>query len=510
MKITFSETAQKALELIEETSENLFLTGKAGTGKSTLLDYFRENTEKKVAILAPTGVAAVNVHGETIHSFFGLKPNFELEEAKRSGKKPKNPGLYKRLQTIVIDEISMVRADLLDAIDIFLQNARENPEPFGGVQMVFIGDLYQLPPVVTRDDKTSFSLKYNSPFFFAAGVFETGNFHMNFIELDEVYRQSDNDFINILNAVRNKTVTSEHLSKLNKQVDKFFEPEDDDFIYLVTTNYEAKQINEAKLKELEGKELYFEANVSGKVKKNLFPADDDLYLKVGAQIMFLNNDSTRRWVNGTIGKIIEFDEISESLTVELTDGNIVDVEPHNWDISKYVLDGTRLKRETIGTFIQYPLRLAWAITIHKSQGKTFDKVIIDLGRGSFAHGQTYVALSRCRTLEGIVFRKPILKSHVIMDSNVRRFLTDYQCALSEKELSLESKIEFLISAMDKEKPLKLSYLKANDERKNYHVQPLLVDEMEFKGVKFLGMRAQCLEKNTEITFCVKRILEILG
>ncbi len=493
---------------MEETSKNLFLTGKAGTGKSTLLDHFRENTGKRVAILAPTGVAAVNIEGETIHSFFGLKPNFELEEAKRSSKKPKNPRLYERLEAILIDEISMVRADLLDAIDIFLRNVRKSDISFGGVQMIFIGDLYQLPPVVTGEDRKAFMLRYQTPFFFGSVVFEKGDFDMEFIELDKIYRQSDQEFIRVLNAIRTNAIEDTDVEILNKQVDETFEPKNEDFVYLMTTNKEAKAINETKLAELTLPESLFEAEIFGEVKPNLFPADTDLLVKIGAQVMFLNNDATRRWVNGTIGKITDINEDENILKVETTDGNTVEVSQHTWEISKYVLNEGKFEREIIGSFFQFPIRLSWAITIHKSQGKTFDNVIIDMGRGSFAHGQTYVALSRCRTLEGIIFRKPMKKSHVIMDYRVRRFLTDYQYVLAEKALPFEEKIAFLEQSAKEQRKVKMIYLKGKDERSEREILPICVEEMEFKGVPFIGLKARCLMRGSERVFNVKRILEV--
>jgi len=428
----FSPPARRALEIMNETSKNLFLTGKAGTGKSTLLDFFRQNSTKKCAILAPTGVAALNVDGETIHAFFGLKPGFELDEVSKKTPRPRNPRLFQRLETIVIDEISMVRADILDAVDIFLQKVRENPEPFGGVQMVFIGDLYQLPPVVTRDERDSFGLRYRTPFFFGADVFSRGDFEMLFVELEKIYRQNDRDFIEILNAVRNNSIAPTHIKKLNRRVDSGFS-DDENYIHLTTTNADARAINSAKLDAIDEPEHRFFATVDGKVEKNQFPTDEEVFLKVGSQVMFVVNDSDRRWVNGTIGRVCEIDDNFGEISVELSDGKIVSVDAHTWEISKYVLRDGRLEREIIGSFRQIPVKLAWAITIHKSQGKTFDRVIVDLGRGSFAHGQTYVALSRCRTLEGMILKKPVRPSDIRMDFAVQKFVTEWQCRLAECE-----------------------------------------------------------------------------
>jgi len=421
-KITLSEEAKTALRLMEKTSQNVFLTGKAGTGKSTLLEIFRHYSKKRCAVIAPTGVAAINVHGETIHAFFGLKPGFELEEAMQKNVNKQKASLFRRLETIIIDEISMVRADILEAINIRLQKARQNPAPFGGVQMVFIGDLYQLPPVVTRDEKEVFAERYDTPFFFAAEIFNRPDFKLEQIELKHIYRQTNSDFINLLNAIRDKTATHQHLRQINTRVERG-QVDDSDCLYLMTTNRDAQTINNAKLAEIEEDIFEHQADFDGAIENYQFPTEDILELKIGAQIMFVNNDSERRWVNGTLGIITAIDEFEEMLTVKTFAGKEVEVTPHTWEISKYILQNKELKREKIGSFTQLPVKLAWAMTIHKSQGKTFSKVIIDLGRGSFAHGQTYVALSRCRSLEGIVLRKPVRQSDIILDTKVVEFFT---------------------------------------------------------------------------------------
>lgn len=407
---------------MEKTEKNLFLTGKAGTGKSTLLEYFKNGTSKKCAVLAPTGVAALNVQGETIHSFFLLKPGFELDEARE--KKTKKPKFYQRLEMIIIDEISMVRADLLDAIDIFLRKARNDARPFGGVQMVFIGDLYQLPPVLTRADREKFASEYDTAFFFGSQVMQQGNFDLEVVELEEIYRQEDEEFIEVLNAVRQDQARFQHLEILNSRVVN--KSDTKPYIHLTTTNKDANSVNNYHLEEIFDDEVLFEAVIQGKVERSYHPTDELLNLKVGAQIMFVNNDSERKWVNGTIGTIVDIDSILELIVVETSNGKTVEVTPHTWEISKYVFEEGEFKREIIGSFKQMPLKLAWAITIHKSQGKTFDNVIIDLGRGSFAHGQTYVALSRCRSLEGMILKRPIYKKDIIMSPKVEYFFKQYR------------------------------------------------------------------------------------
>jgi ATP-dependent DNA helicase PIF1 len=431
--IEFSHQAKRAIALIENKTTNVFITGKAGTGKSTLLEYVRSTANSKTVVLAPTGVAAINVQGETIHSFFGLKPGFELDEAKESRVREEKAKRYQRLETIMIDEISMVRADVLDAIDIFLRKVRKTQAPFGGVQMVFFGDLYQLPPVVTPADSDKFYSQYSLPYFFAAEVFTTPPdlfnepFRLTMIELDTLYRQTDSHFINLLNAVRNNSVTPEHVEQLNARCDPEFIPADaDNFIHLVTTNADAARINDYKLSHLMRAGRTFTASSTGDIAKNLQPNDDTVTIKPGAQIMFIYNDPERKWVNGTIGTVLEItevyntqtDEMEPLILVQKTDGTTVEVRRYTWEISKYVFEAGNFVRKQIGSFTQIPLKLAWAITIHKSQGKTFEKVVLDLGRGSFAHGQSYVALSRCTSLQGLVLRRPFRQSDIIMDQRI--------------------------------------------------------------------------------------------
>ncbi|HEY5713737.1 MAG TPA: PIF1 family ATP-dependent DNA helicase [Candidatus Gracilibacteria bacterium] len=434
MNFKFAPAAQYAIDLIENPDKNIFITGKAGTGKSTLLEHMRMRADKKMIVLAPTGVAAINVRGETIHSFFKLKPGAEIDEATNMRIIDKKKALYKSLKTILIDEISMVRADLLDAIDIFLRRARDSEEPFGGVQMIFFGDLFQLPPVITNTDKAKFYRAYDSPYFFSAQVFQKRNllsepFRMETVELDEIYRQSDEKFIRILNAVRDNSATPQDLALLNERVDPDFVPPDDEsFIYLMTTNANATAINMAKLAKIKSDPIVFSAKETGKIKKNMHPNDTMITVKIGAQVMFINNDAHRRWVNGTLGVVERFfDHYNEEkeaneavLLVRTHEGKLVEVTTHTWEISKYKFEDGAFVREQIGSFSQMPLKLAWAITIHKSQGKSFDKVVIDLGWGSFAHGQTYVALSRCTSLQGLVLKKPLNPSDIIVDECVRK------------------------------------------------------------------------------------------
>jgi len=394
-KIDINEQFRLAFDIMEDGDRSVFITGRAGTGKSTLLNYFRQVTKKKVAVLAPTGVAALNVKGQTIHSFFRFKPGITPDRVKKLRSSNNNESIYHKLDAIVIDEISMVRADLLDCVDRFLRlNGPEADKPFGGIQMAFIGDLYQLPPVVTGGEKAAFQSLYETPYFYGARVFDS--FEMEFVELEKVYRQHDEEFIALLNGIRNNSITEERLELLNQRYHPGFEPSPDDFyVYLTTTNRLAEEINGKRLAELKSRPYTFTGSIEGDFGQKYLPTAIDLQVKVGAQVMMLNNDSEGRWVNGSIGKItgITQDRKGEDVIVaELADDEEVEITPFTWEIFRFFVEAGGLQSEVIGTFTQYPLMLAWAVTIHKGQGKTFDRVIIDIGRGTFAHGQMYVCL----------------------------------------------------------------------------------------------------------------------
>ena len=512
MKIDLNPQFKKALEAMEETGKNIFITGRAGTGKSTLLQYFRERTKKKIVVLAPTGVAALNVQGQTIHSFFRFKPDVTLESVRKNGKTERSD-LIQKLDAIVIDEISMVRADLLDCVDLFLRlNGKNKQAPFGGIQMIFIGDLYQLPPVVTSHERDIFKTHYQSPYFFSANCLERVG--LEIIELEKIYRQRDAKFIHILNAIRTNTLQKEHLAHLNKRVDPSFQYKGGDFyITLATTNDLADTINEEHLQKIKKPLRVYTAIRYGSFEERALPTHEILRLKVGSQVMMLNNDSAVRWVNGSIGKIVairkEKDE-DDCVVVQLTNGKEVDVTPYVWEMFDvgWNAQSKSIVSETIGTFRQYPMRLAWAVTIHKSQGKTFDNVIIDLGRGAFAHGQTYVALSRCRTLEGIVLRQQISSKHILTDWQVAKFMTEYRYAESEKLLSLADKIAMIEDAITSEQALKIVYLKSNDEKSERVIIPHQVGEMEYLGKCYIGVDAYCCERKSERVFRVDRILQM--
>lgn len=513
MKIEINEQFRQALEVMERTGKNVFVTGKAGTGKSTLLNYFRSITAKKIVVLAPTGVAALNVQGETIHSFFGFKPDVTLQNlAAPTRQKTK---LIKELDAIVIDEISMVRADLLDCMDHVLRHCRKKPrKPFGGVQMIFIGDLYQLPPVVTSREKKIFKDHYASEYFFDSHVFK--RFTMEFIELEKIYRQKDSDFISLLNVIRNNTVTDDHLALLNTRVGAGFSSKttSEYVVYLTPYNKTAYLINTKHLEDLDGRMYTWHAGITGKFDEHSYPTDFELKLKAGAQVMMLNNDKQGRWVNGTIGTIagIRYNRRKgcEEISVRFAGGGSEKVLPFTWEIFhfQYNEESRGIETETVGSFTQYPLKLAWAVTIHKSQGKTFDRVIIDVGRGTFAGGQMYVALSRCTSFQGIVLKKPVKKGNIFTDWRIVKFLTQYQYRLSDRRISLDEKIARIQAAIDNGSAIEIVYLKPNDEKSTRTITPSYVGEHAYKDRPFIGVTAHCHKRKEERVFRVDRILHM--
>ena len=407
---------QKAFDLLENTRQNVFLTGKAGTGKSTFLHYFRERTKKKIAVVAPTGVAALNVGAQTIHSFFRLKPAFVDVMAL----KPNRSKVLKELELLIIDEISMVRADIFDGIDHSLRLARKNDKPFGGVQLCVIGDLFQLPPVVSREEKTFYGQYYPSPFFFCTKAFAEAKFKT--IQFSTIHRQNDGAFIQILNAIRAGTCDVIELESLNSRLSPKATPAAGTLV-LTTTNALAEDINNTKLAKLAGTVRSYTGILSGDfgMKGGRLPAPEELALKVGAQVMFVKNDSEGRWVNGTIGIVQKLG--TDSITVGIGDITY-EVNPEKWKTIGYEFseEHGKIVEKTLGAYNQFPLTLAWAITIHKSQGKTLERVIIDLGSGAFAAGQLYVALSRCKSLAGIALKQPITHADIRCDAEVVEFM----------------------------------------------------------------------------------------
>lgn len=431
---------QNALQILNFTHRSLFLTGKAGTGKSTFLRYIAATTKKKHIVLAPTGIAAINAGGSTLHSFFKLPfhpllPNDSQYSIRNLRKTMKYNGekckLLREVELIIIDEISMVRADIIDFIDKVLRVYNRNMrEPFGGKQMLFVGDIYQLEPVVRDEDRQLLHPFYSSAFFFDAKVFQ--QMQLVSIELTKVYRQNDPTFIALLDHIRTSAVTATDLYTLNHQVGAQVDTAANGLAITLSTRRDTVDyINSTRLRELEGEATLFEGVIEGDFPENNLPSPLHLELKVGAQVLFVRNDKEKRWVNGTLGTITGFTQNEEdapgTIQVCTEDGAELDVEREIWGNIKYSFNEKeqKIEEQTIGTFRQFPLRLAWAITVHKSQGLTFRYVKIDFSGGVFAGGQTYVALSRCTSLQGISLQKPIRPEDIFIKSEVIRFAHTY-------------------------------------------------------------------------------------
>ena len=424
---------QLAWQFIENTGTHLFLTGKAGTGKTTFLRRLKEQSPKRMVILAPTGIAAINAGGVTIHSFFQLSfapfvPETTFNSSQthyRFSKEKRN--IIRSMDLLVIDEISMVRADLLDAIDSALRRYRDREKPFGGVQLLMIGDLQQLAPVVKENEWEMLKNYYETPYFFASRALRE-TVYMT-IELKTVYRQSDTFFLSLLNKIRENQADDEVLNELNRRYQPGFRPrKEEGYIRLTTHNYQAQKVNANELASLPGQTYSFRAEIDGTFPEYLYPADEVLTIKAGAQIMFLKNDpsSEKRYYNGMIGEVAAVNDAGMIVRGK-DNGDEFQLLPEEWGNYKYVLneETKEITEEIEGTFRQYPIRLAWAITIHKSQGLTFERAIID-ARNSFAHGQTYVALSRCKTLEGMVLESPLRREAIISDSTVDNFTKEVE------------------------------------------------------------------------------------
>jgi hypothetical protein len=446
MKIANPEL-KLAGEFIRDTGCHIFLTGKAGTGKTTFLRSLKQNSAKHLVVTAPTGVAAINAGGVTLHSFFQLPfgPFVPGSDTNRSPYRFSSDkiGIIRRLDLLVIDEISMVRADLLDGVDSVLRRYRRSQQPFGGVQLLMIGDLFQLPPVVKEDDWRLLDAYYASPYFFSSNALAQTD--MVTIELQHIYRQVDRRFISLLNRVRNNRLDPETLQALNaRHIPDFSPGEDDGYITLSTHNRSADSINNTRLNALTQKSHRFDAEIQGDFPENTFPTAATLRLKTGAQVMFVRNDLSpeKRYYNGKIGTIsrISGNDIHIQCPGE---SKAIVVEAATWENIEYSLDRKTLKvtENTIGTFRQVPLRLAWAITIHKSQGLTFDKAIID-ARAAFAYGQVYVALSRCRTLDGMVLSRPLPASAIKTDPAIRRFSQEAAHKRPSAELLEAAKVQY--------------------------------------------------------------------
>lgn len=441
-----------ALNFIEKTDRNLFITGKAGTGKTTFLHQIKNESLKRMVIVAPTGVAAINAKGVTIHSFFQIPfgpilPN-QIENTTNQQRKFSKTkiDIIKSLDLIIIDEISMVRADLLDGIDQVMRRYRNREKVFGGAQVLMIGDLQQLAPVVKPNEWSLLQNHYNTVYFFSSKAYQEAN--VVTIELKHIYRQKNDDFIKILNEIRNDDLSETSTKILNERYNPTFSPQKEEgYITLTTHNNRANLINESELQKLTTKTHYFDAIVSGKFSEHSFPNDEKLALKIGAQVMFIKNDSSpeKRYFNGKIGVITEISKKSVTVKCPNETDEIV-TEPETWENINYSIDEETkaIKEDITGSFSQIPLRLAWAITIHKSQGLTFDKAVID-AEASFAHGQTYVALSRCTSLEGLVLKTPITSNAIINDKSVSVFNESAEENHPDEEILQASEKQFQLN-----------------------------------------------------------------
>ncbi len=475
--------------ILDSRKRMLFITGRAGTGKSTLLKHLVSKTRRNFVVLAPTGAAAVEVNGQTIHSFFRFKPGITVEEAFKMGDKSYNQ-IYRRLEIIIIDEISMVRADLLDCIDAFLQGARKKDEPFGGVQIIVFGDLYQLEPVVTRDEISVIQMRYDTPYFFSADVMQqlvsnTREQQIEFIELTTIYRQSDPEFIEVLDRIRRNNINFDTLDYLNRQVDEYLELNREGVIYLTDTNALAQRINNQNLKEIDAEEQRYTGRIIGDFNTKSLPTEMELYLKPGARIMLINNDMHKRWVNGTLGTVTGLQP--DKIVVQLDSGTEYAIERYTWGNYKFFYDPQThaISKKEIGTYEQFPIRLAWAMTIHKSQGKTFDNVVILLQNRSFAHGQVYVALSRCRTKEGITLSRPLQEFDIISDKRVREFLARIKWYIAAWKWPVDARAQAVKKAIQSNQFIKLRHLSSDDVSQTMILRDLRLEEDFENGTNLL-------------------------
>jgi len=412
--VELSDEQQRFFHEIETSDSHFYITGKAGTGKSMLLQYLRYNTSRKVVVAAPTGISALNIGGQTIHSLFGIAPGLVAPESSSLHRRAAD--LLRHIEMVIIDEISMVRADLMDAIDHILRMARRSSEPFGGVKLIMFGDLFQLPPVVDRSLHPYFNDMYGGYYFFDAMVWR--DTPMAVLVLTHIFRQKDEYFKQILNGIRSGSPTEEMIEALNSRANLYVPS--GNILTLATTNAKVNQINADRMERLPTPHFSYSATVSGALEPSAFPTEAVLYLKEGAQVMLLKNDKDRRWVNGSIGRVYRL--TPEMVEVEIN-GTIFEIKKEKWAKIRYVYhdESNSVKEEPLGSFTQFPLRLAWAVTIHKAQGLTYDTVAIDLGTGSFAHGQTYVALSRCTSLEGLYLTRSVVPRDIIVDQRILDF-----------------------------------------------------------------------------------------
>jgi len=452
-----TEEFEQTYKLINDTNSNLFITGKAGSGKSTLLEYFRQNTNKNFATLAFQGITAIKAKGQTIHSFFKFPPHFITKE---NIKELRDKKVIQNLDTILIDEISMVRADLFDAIDLSLKKNRNNNKPFGGVQIILFGDVMQIDPIVGADDEVMQKF-YPGPFFFNSNSFSKDDFKQ--FELTKIFRQSDKTFVDLLNKIRMNKVDNNDLDLLNKRLIEF-ENTPKETIILAPTNRKVDDINNTNLYRLKTPTHNYNAIIKGTWKDKEHPVKKEIILKVGSQVMITKNDvdEPKRWVNGTLGVVSFLSK--DQIKVNIKD-KVFSIGKTKWDKYIYQFSGGKINTKPVGSFIQFPIKLAWATTIHKAQGQTFDKVCIDLDTGSFAHGQTYVALSRAKSINGITLLKRINRKDIIFDNRVLEFIGQKLEKKYIKEIMRKNKITKKTNTKKSESNLSESVWTTSDDNK---------------------------------------------
>lgn len=493
--LQFDYYADKALNMMENTNNSIFLTWKAGTWKSTLIKYFIRNTNKRLLLLAPTWVAAINIWWSTLHSFFLFHPWITIEEAVEHRLVPKRKTVLENTDCIVIDEVSMLRSDMMDIIDMILRNELKSSRPFAGKQMVFVGDLYQLPPIVRNEERKYFEDHYKSPFFFSANSFEVLNPIV--IELQKIYRQDDEQFKWVLNKIRLWLQNNKDLDYLNQRVGK--SPlKDLYYISLMTTNDDADKINKQELSKLNTKLYKSKAEIKWEVPQSYYANDEVIEFKPWSQIMMLNN--TDCWQNWTIGKLLDYDEDEESALVEI-DWEEYAVDKHVWSIRRPNYDPWQWKiiNEEIWAFKQLPFKLAWAITIHKSQWLTFDNVLIDFWKRVFAGGQSYVALSRVTSYDWLFLKRELKKADIHLDRRIMYFMSN-ALILQKKETILE--------AIEQGNDIRFHYVKSTWEISSRSVSPHNVDNMNYNWYEYIWLVWYCHERNAQRVFNLNKMFDV--